>query len=99
MTYIVRIDQIEQAINVCKQSHPPSDLSLPADVRMMATVYGQMIYEHARTVDIDILAGDVASLFLRWLEAGAGGPDASPAGCPAGSSSEDGPAGACDVCQ
>lgn len=99
MTFIVRIDQIEQAINRCKQSHPPCDLSLPADVRMMASAYGQMIYEHARTVDIDTLAGDVAGLFRRWMEASAGGRETPATAYPAGAPVEDGPAGACDVCQ
>ena len=51
---MIGIATIEQAINSWQKSFPP-DLTLCRQVRVLADVYGAMIYRHALEVDATTL--------------------------------------------
>lgn len=57
---------LEQAINQCKRLHPPVDYVLSPELRMLATLWGDMIYRHIETIELDALPAELKSLVERW---------------------------------
>ena len=68
MANIIRIDQLELAINRCKLVQPVRDYVLSADLRLFAHVYASMIFFHETTLDVECQPENVKRLILSWLE-------------------------------
>lgn len=60
------IVSLEQAINQCKRMHPPVDGVLPPELRMLATLWGDMIYRHIETIELEALPPELKLLVERW---------------------------------
>lgn len=60
------IVSLEQAINQCKRVHPPVDYVLSPELRMLATLWGDMIYRHIETIELDALPAELKSVVARW---------------------------------
>jgi hypothetical protein len=66
MTTVINISQLEDAINHYKRSRPFADGVLPLELRLMATLYGEMIYYRMARVDLSTQAAPVQVLVMHW---------------------------------
>jgi len=75
MARVISIEELEKVINQVRRTAPPVDGVLSPALRIFAEIYGVMIYDRARLVDIDGLAEDARCEVLRWI---GGTPGSSP---------------------
>jgi hypothetical protein len=66
MTTVINIGQLEDAINRYKRSRPFNDGVLPLELRLMATLYGEMIYYRMASVDLSMQSAPVQVLVTHW---------------------------------
>lgn len=59
-------NSIEAAINRCRSAEGTDGCTLPADVRALADVYGEMIYHRQEEVPADTLSAKAREAFNRW---------------------------------
>ncbi len=98
MGSILKIVQLEAAINRCRVAKPFTDGILPTDMRLMAELYGEMIFRRLESVDVDTRSAPLRAVLAKWT-AGAEpkavpAPEAFCAFRPAGTGSDD-----CEACQ
>ncbi len=64
----MNINQLEQAINRARETLPPEGkaLILSPDVAQLASIYGQMIFEHKTETGELNLTDEQLSLIKRW---------------------------------
>ena len=74
----ITIARLEKAINDCRRVQPPVDYVLGPDLRMLATIWGEMIALRQSTLDIDAQNESRREVLARWL-----GAAAAPAPAPA----------------
>lgn len=83
----ITIVELEEAINRCKAAQPPVDCVLGPDLRVLATVWGQMIYHHQGSLELVAQKSADRQVIERWLakvaDAGASCPMAGMEGCEA----------------
>ncbi len=75
MGYKLTISQLEGLINRCKVAEPFSNGVLPPDMRLMATLYGEMIFRHLATVEVEAQQVSLQTVLMKWarvVDAGAG---------------------------
>lgn len=72
----ITIIELEQAINDCKQVHPPIDYELGEDLRAMAALWGDMIYRRLCSVEPQSLTPALRVVLARWLRPAEGATDA-----------------------
>lgn len=63
---VLKIGQLEGAINRYKRSRPFADGILPLELRLMATLYGEMIYYRMASVDLSKRSAPVQVLVKHW---------------------------------
>lgn len=65
----ITITQLEQAINTARGSQPASgsESALSAEVSLLASLYGKLIFRGQSHLDIDELAEAQRAALLRWL--------------------------------
>jgi hypothetical protein len=68
MALIISIEELEATINWIRRVAPPVNGVLSPDLRVLAEIYGNMIYAHARSVDLDKLAESIRPTAIRLLE-------------------------------
>lgn len=71
MPRIITITQLETAINRLRESAPPVNYVLSADLRAVAEIYGGMIYAHAESIDLEQQPDALRQVVLKWLPPGA----------------------------
>jgi Protein of unknown function (DUF3717) len=64
----MNISQLEQAINRARETLPPEGkaLILSPDVAQLASIYGQMIFEHKTETDQLTLSDEQMLVIKRW---------------------------------
>ncbi len=62
----LKIAELEAAINRCKHAEPFTNGVLSPDVRLMATLYGEMIFHHLECVALDGLPTPLATVLKKW---------------------------------
>ncbi len=98
MSRTITIVQLEGAINRCKGVRPFCDGVLPSDMRLLADLYGQMIYRHLDSVNVESLLPSLQAVLVTWINVAAVEPGGAPAGtCPAAAA--DPGADDCEACQ
>lgn len=55
MAQLISVEELEATINRIRLEKPPVDGCLSPELRVLAEIYGNMIYERAREVDLDQL--------------------------------------------
>lgn len=66
MHYILQIGQLEEAINRCKRAQPFSNGVLPPDLRIMAELYGEMIFRHLDSINLETQSPLLRAVFAKW---------------------------------
>ncbi|PHV05320.1 hypothetical protein CSQ96_20690 [Janthinobacterium sp. BJB412] len=97
MSKTITIVQLEDAINRCKGERPFFNGVLPGDMRLLADLYGEMIYRHLDSVDVESLLPALQAVLGAWIDAAAVEPGAAPAGTCA--TAADPGADDCEACQ
>ncbi len=69
MSKTITIVQLEGAINRCKGERPFFNGVLPRDMRLLADLYGGMIYRHLDSVDVESLLPAVQAVLGAWIDA------------------------------
>lgn len=65
----IHITDIESAINHWRARKPsPDGVSLAAEVRALAEVYAQLVYQHQDSIDEAALDADAWSAWLAWYD-------------------------------
>jgi hypothetical protein len=64
----VHLDELEAAINRCRHECLTDNQILPPNLRMLAEVYGTMLYERAHSMDLRRFSPDVQTTVRTWLE-------------------------------
>ena len=67
MAHIITIEELEATINRIRLEKPPVDGRLSPELRVLAEIYGNMIYERAREVDLDQLPEKIKPAALQLL--------------------------------
>jgi hypothetical protein len=67
MDHELHICRLENAINRCKRVEPFTNGVLPPDMRLMAALYGQMIYCRKEHVEFESLSVLLKAVLVRWL--------------------------------
>lgn len=67
MPRIVTITQLETAINRLREIAPPVNYVLSPDLRVMAEIYGRMIFAHAELIDVEQQLDAFRQVVLKWL--------------------------------
>ena len=62
----LKIAELEAAINCCKNAEPFTNGVLSPDVRLMATLYGEMIFHHLESVAFDGLSTSLTTVLKKW---------------------------------
>lgn len=62
----ISIMELEATINRCAKARPPIDYVLGPDLRALAGVYGEMIYRHAATLELESLTPKCREVVERW---------------------------------
>lgn len=99
MPFIIDIEQLERAINHLKKSQPVVDNILPPDLRLMAEVYGTMIYFLQKHLDLEAQPADKRRVLLQWISASSGKEESNPAGAVCVTRPKDAGFNVCDACQ
>ncbi|TCV82710.1 DUF3717 domain-containing protein [Sulfurirhabdus autotrophica] len=60
------IQQVEAALNRCSAMHPPINHQIQKEPRLLCDVWGQMIYEQAKTIDLDELDLIHREVLMEW---------------------------------
>lgn len=68
MKALLTISELENAINRFKRAHSLLDYTLPADLRLMATLYGRMIYQRLTSYDLALESTTTQQVVERWIE-------------------------------
>ena len=76
---IITIARLEKAINDCRMVQPPVNYTLGPDLRVLATIWGEMIAARQTTLDTDAQSESNRTVLARWLGAAAGWAEAPPA--------------------
>ncbi|MDD5708512.1 MAG: DUF3717 domain-containing protein [Kiritimatiellae bacterium] len=97
MSRNITIVQLEGAINRCKSERPFFNGVLPGDMRLLADLYGEMIYRRLDSVAVESLSPALLAVLGAWIDAAAVEPGAAPAGT-CGTSADPG-ADDCEACQ
>jgi len=65
----IHITDIEAAINYWRQQSPsPDGVVLPAPTRALATVYGEMVYQHALSVPVPDVSEAAWQAWMAWYQ-------------------------------
>lgn len=64
----VTIMELEAAINRCAKARPPINYVLGPDLRVLAVVYGDMIYRRLRTLQLATLCPTQRAVLARWAQ-------------------------------
>lgn len=99
MAFIIDIEQLELAINRLKTAQPVADYILPPDLRLMAEVYGAMIYSRQTHIDVEAQPSDKRRVLLQWISASSGKEESNPAGAVCVIQSGDPGFDGCEACQ
>jgi hypothetical protein len=67
MAQVISIQELEAVINKALRGDPPVHGILSPSLCILAEIYGVMIYERARAIDIDTLAEETKLLVRQWL--------------------------------
>lgn len=67
MTLFVSIEDLEATINQLRRAAPPVNGVLSPDLRVLAEIYGSMIYEHARSIDLGQLGESIRPRAIELL--------------------------------
>lgn len=67
MPRIVTITQLETAINRLREIAPPVNYVLSPDLRVMAEIYGGMIFAHAELIDLEQQPDALRQVVFKWL--------------------------------
>jgi hypothetical protein len=62
----LNIGQLEGAINRCKLAEPFSNGILPADLRLMASLYGEMIFHRIDNINVSIQPALLQAVLAKW---------------------------------
>jgi len=62
------IGELESAINRFKRAHRFSNCILPAELRLMASLYGRMIYHRLLSYDLTLESVETQQAIQRWSE-------------------------------
>lgn len=76
MSVVITIERLEKAVNDCKKVQPPVNYVLGHDLRKLCDVWGQMIGDKRKTLDLATLDPVHLAVVKRWL--GAAADDANP---------------------
>lgn len=68
MGYQVQIGQLERAINRYKLARPFNDYVLPVELRLMADLYGKMIYFRLSSADLGLESVPTQVVVEYWGE-------------------------------
>jgi hypothetical protein len=68
MTNRLQVVQLESAINGYKQARPFEDYVLPLELRLMATLYGRMIYFRLSSIDLESETVPTQVVVKYWAE-------------------------------
>lgn len=58
--------QLEAAINKCSKARPPVNYVLGPDLRVLATVWGEMIYRHLGSIELSGQPQETREVIERW---------------------------------
>jgi hypothetical protein len=64
---VLTMAELEGAINRSIRAAPPRNGVLPPDLRALADLYGNMIFDRALSVDIDLQPERIRLVVLKWL--------------------------------
>lgn len=67
------ITELEAAINRCARARPPMNYVLGPDLRVLADIYGDMIYRRLRILELASLSPIQRAVLERWALAAAHG--------------------------
>lgn len=99
MAFFIDIEQLELAINRLKKAQPVADYILPPDLRLMAEVYGAMIYSRQTHIDVEAQPADKRRVLLQWIPAPSGKEESNPAGAVCAMRPGDPGFDGCEACQ
>lgn len=66
MKPVITITDIESAINRCRTFAPTQDYALSKDCRLLADIYGEMIYYHQHEWPAEKLTPELQAAYDRW---------------------------------
>ncbi len=69
MAQLISIEKLEATINSLRHVVPPIDGVLSQELRILAEIYGNMIYMRARYIDLDKLPDNVRPMAAALLGA------------------------------
>lgn len=66
----ITLTELEQAINHWRIVHPSrgEERALSVEVNLLANVYAQMIFQHARSVTLDTVEPQARQLLTDWMQ-------------------------------
>ncbi|WP_442920683.1 DUF3717 domain-containing protein [Massilia sp. DD77] len=67
MVFLISIQELEATINRIRNTAPPIDGVLSPELRVLAEIYGTMIYEHSLSIDLDQLSESTKLMVLYCL--------------------------------
>lgn len=67
MAQIITVEALEATINRIRHEKPPVGGRLSPELRVLAEIYGNMIYDRAREVDLDQLPEKIQPAALQLL--------------------------------
>jgi hypothetical protein len=67
MAWVISIEELEAIINKVRRAFPPVQGKLSPPLCILAEVYGVMIYDRARSIDIDGLTEETKLVLRDWL--------------------------------
>jgi hypothetical protein len=70
----ISIERLEKAINDCRLIQPPVQGVLGSELRVLATIWGEMIAKKETSLDISAQPPAHLTVLRRWLGAAAGEP-------------------------
>lgn len=68
MAQVITVEALEATINRIRHENPPVGGRLSPELRILAEIYGRMIYERAREVDLDRLPENIRPAALQLLD-------------------------------
>lgn len=69
MAQIITLEELEATINRVRLEKPPVGGRLSPELRVLAEIYGNVIYERAREVDLDQLPEKIRPAALQLFRA------------------------------
>lgn len=69
MAQLISIERLEATINSLRHLLPPVNGVLSKELRLLAEIYGNMIYMRSRSIDLDQLPDNVRPMAVTLLEA------------------------------